>query len=245
MRFLRDSAQEPSENVIERDISPELLIAEETLKKLCEPQASREDTVGDVIWDDIDRWMNGPGAILNDLLNRLRESRAEDGAYLTQTYWPAARASRSVAARIVLLGVLLEGDEIAGDGHVIDEIITDGRLYHFLDAFSSLWRAIRQRWPALSVAVRADVIENIRRISHSPLLNGVYAVGPLLDAVPVEDRPDDLKLFLEIYRLRGRDPTPKPRQRTTLVRPPDAADRGDVFDAAWSGLDEIWMRFVA
>lgn len=192
---------------------------EAKLSKQCKPTDTPDAVLGGLV-DDIgrpryaesgERWRR---SALSWIQGHLRRARDCDDLDTIETYWHSARESRSAVGRLVLLDMLTESEHCCGEIadevlEIVDEVLADGRMYHLYAATFFIWRAIQQRWDGAPADVQNRILENIRLVQRSPLLNGVFAVGPLLSAVPTQACPDDLSPFLELYDERGWDPTPK------------------------------------
>ncbi|AGP37690.1 hypothetical protein SCE1572_26365 [Sorangium cellulosum So0157-2] len=65
-----------------------------------------------------------------------------------EAFWQAAQSSRSIAARAILLRVLLEHGALHTARHtaIVDTILLDPHIYHDGGCVYWLWRAISARW---------------------------------------------------------------------------------------------------
>lgn len=205
------------------------------LEEECQTKSTPAEALGELI-DDLggaryaegfDEWRR---LLVVWLQQHVRRARDGDDSAALEVYWSAARNSRSVLARVLLIDIMTETDEPKAT-ELIDEVLQDHRLYHIHGATYFLWHTIRARWPGAAKAVRDGILEAIRSVRFSPLVNGVFAVGPFLDAVPEQDRPADLLPFLEIHRELGQDPAPSAPKPIRLR--PSIPSSEKFVDEAW------------
>jgi hypothetical protein len=139
--------------------------------------------------------------LLLQLRNLAEKSLAEESPFFDAFFWPSVARSRSALARACALD-LLTRKEPCPRVAVLDELLQDSRLYFLRSARRYLQRGIRMRWASLPQNGRLLVLGNIRNSGRGPIGN-VYGPGPLLAAIPEGDRPTDLRVFVELYRIRG------------------------------------------
>jgi hypothetical protein len=147
--------------------------------------------------------------ILTHLTKVVQSDRVSEGQYIRELLWPAVSKGSSAVARVLLLDLLVDGENIYC-GDIVDLILADKRIYHCSHVQYYLWSAINARWPNLDLINKNAVIDNIRSLQSR---NGVYRIGRYLSAIPESERPADLLSFLTIFDLQGRSPIPDPLDR--------------------------------
>jgi len=162
--------------------------------------------------------------ILTSLHSIVVEDLQAGGELVSRTYWPAAKASQSAVAWVLLLDEMRRHPGVRND--LLDEILIADRLYGVMNAHKYLYHALKHRWPSLDPQQRARVIENVEATASSSTMNGIYAVAPLLAAIPPEQRPDRLNIFFKLYRPSDLDPPY-----------PDPDDDGDYEWSSATSLD--------
>jgi hypothetical protein len=215
------------------------------------PQLSDEEATGNLVSDTSalvtpTRNPGTCGKIILRLRGLLEASLKQDGAWIA-VYWSAARASRSAAARALLLDVLVGAGADVRRLDLVDEILADHRLYHFAEIHYALTAAIAARWIHLDPAARARILGNIEEVVRSPRLNGPYAVGPLLTAIPDEDHPPELRRYLDLYPDQGPPPPRRPSQRrsratVSAIEPDDLFAQVARPEILPPGCVEHWKR---
>jgi len=183
------------------------------------------------------------------ILDRLKAmaltSLKESTSLFDDVFWPAVARSKSLAARACTLD-LLTLDEPSLRPRILDELLKDTRLYFPLSTQHFLQRAISMRWRDLSPADRTQIITNIRTCGRSPI-GSIYRPGPLAGAIPEDERPPSLEIFMELYRVHGWSlHVPDPRETAPL----DNVEPGAVAKTPWreiTGLTSesqtLWQRF--
>lgn len=122
-----------------------------------------------------------------------------DGDLFDAYLWPSTVRGRSTMMRVCLLDMLTRSNACRRPA-ALDELLRDGRLYLVKCAQVYLQRGIRQRWARMSESDRLVIIANIKESGRSTSM-GVSGPGPLLAAIPEEDRPQELSVFIELYRV--------------------------------------------
>jgi len=139
--------------------------------------------------------------LLLHLRNLAEKSLAEDPTFFDRYLWNSVACSQTAITRACVLD-LLTRREPCPRGAILNELLRDRRLYFLHCARRYLQRGIRMRWVSLCQTDRQLVLANIRNCGRTPSGN-VYLPGPFLAAIPEGDRPIDLKVFVELYRVRG------------------------------------------
>lgn len=151
----------------------------------------------------------GRDALVFGYLRRiLRRSLRQKDRFVDIFYWPIARESCSATARILLLDLLTNPEMSVAHLAIVDEILSDRRLYHISSAYYYLCHAIALRWGQLSQVSKDNVFANLRSLQNSTRVRGEYAIGQLLSAVPESDYPRDLSPYMSLWNARSLDPKP-------------------------------------
>jgi len=181
------------------------------------------------------------------LMLRLREfaesSLSAGTDFFDSKFWPAVAGSRSALARVCVLD-LLTRKQPCPRTDVLDELLRDGRLY-FLECASRYLRlGISQRWASLGNPDRESILQNIRRCGREPL-GSVSLPGPLLSAVPGNERPPDLDIFLELTEALGwRAQDDVPDESSLALAIPRIPERAPwvPIDGLPADFQDEWLR---
>lgn len=144
----------------------------------------------------------GPSGLIEWFRDRASSSLSGDGRFFDDVLWPAVRAGASLACRIAVLEALAPNQGPSPRPEALTTLLMQPALYRCPDAHPHLQRALRLQWPAMSSSLRPHVLDCIifsaRRHGFENL--DVYAPGPLFAALPEQRRPEQLELYLELYR---------------------------------------------
>ncbi|WP_338867940.1 hypothetical protein [Myxococcus stipitatus] len=187
---------------------------EQELNENSPPNLSIEEVMGQLVDDTYDGSIEAGGheraLLLSTLKSRLHEALSNGDVKFAHQFWTSAKTSRSAFSWILLLESLVQ--ERIWEPTLVDELITKRPLYHLFPAQEILHRAISLRWQSAHIEVREDILKRISEIAKSPLLNGLYAVAPILTAIPQASQPEALRVYDKLYHLRGWNPRPQRKQ---------------------------------
>ncbi|MFO0568025.1 MAG: hypothetical protein U0263_20360 [Polyangiaceae bacterium] len=189
-------------------------------------------------WDLHDHSLKG---LLAHLRRLVRESLQGDGVFFDRIFLPAVLRGWSLVCKLLVLDVLTRDDQPRRPD-ALAEFLSDARLYLRDEAHPYLQRAIRSNWVRWDPDLRSRVVANIRRSAVGDRGN-VYNAGPLLAAIPAEDRPAALAPLIDLYTAQGmhldlEEPATPRTYRGSSSTPPTAP----AIDGLSIGADLAWRE---
>jgi hypothetical protein len=214
------SAPQVAEGELERFESEAQVIAGSHLSQREAGGALIVDAALESLWDIEFDYRN----LLNYFTGLATESLAHDAHFFDECFWPSIERSRSSVLRAFVLD-LLTRHEPGSRSVLLDKLLCDGRLYFLAYTHRYIQRGIRMRWSSLAQQERRIVIANIRNCGREPA-GSIYWPGPLLAAIPEDDQPRELRVFVDLHHARGWRLELDVPTSTTPYRPPAVPEPG-------------------